>query len=110
MWDGPRESYLKASGWSYPPELVEVLARHGLSPTPATPPSLVRDALNDLYRFELRRLRDGLRAGLVPKASYLDRVVALRKAYWPLTLPLAAWEELCRRPPGGGSASAKGDG
>jgi hypothetical protein len=56
---------------------------------------VVRDALNDLYRFELRRMRDRLRAGEMEKPEYLDRVVALRKKYWPLTLPLWAWERIC---------------
>ena len=43
--------------WSYPPELLEALVTFGLKPAATTPPSLVRDALNDLYRFEIRRLR-----------------------------------------------------
>jgi hypothetical protein len=41
-------------------------------------------------------MRDELRAGAIEKAAYLDRVVALRKKYWPLTLPLDAWERICR--------------
>ncbi len=85
--------------WAYPQELVDALAAFGLAPTPATPPVVVRDQLNDLYRFELRRMRDQLRAGAIPRPEYLDRVVALRKHYWPLTLPLTAWEKICRRPP-----------
>jgi len=81
--------------WQYPRELSEALALFGLAPGPSTPPSVVRDQLNDLYRFELRRMRDQLRAGAVPKQDYLARVVALRKHYWPLTLPLPAWERIC---------------
>lgn len=81
--------------WRYPPELLTALQGFGLQPDETTPPSVVRDALNDLYRFELRRMRDGLRAGAIEKADYLDRVIALRKHYWPLTLPLAAWEKIC---------------
>jgi len=81
--------------WQYPRELGEALALFGLAPGPSTPPSVVRDQLNDLYRFELRRMRDELRAGALPKLEYVDRVVALRKHYWPLTLPLAAWERIC---------------
>lgn len=83
------------SRWTYPDELRAALGNLGLAPTPATPPATVRDALNDLYRYELRRLRDRLRAGVVVKADYLDLVVALRKKYWPLTMPLDAWEKLC---------------
>jgi hypothetical protein len=84
--------------WQYPPELGEALALFGLAPGSATPPSVVRDQLNDLYRFELRRMREQLRAGAILKAAYLDRVVALRKQYWPLTMPLAAWERICIGP------------
>jgi hypothetical protein len=80
----------------YPPEFLESLAGLGLAPTSETPPSLVRGALNDLYRYELRTARDRLRAGAFEKSTYLDLVVALRKKYWLLTLPLAAWEKICR--------------
>jgi len=83
--------------WTYPSELAEALVALGLRPTSATPPALVRDALNDLYRFELRRMRDRLRAGEMPRAAYIDLVVATRKRYWPLTLQLPAWEKICGR-------------
>ena len=82
--------------WSYPPELMEVLVAFGLKPTTTTPPSLVRDALNDLYRFEIRRLRKRMVDGLVEKARYSDEVIALRKKYWPLSLQPAHWEKICR--------------
>jgi len=81
--------------WTYPDELRSALVGFGLAPTPRTPPLLVRDALNDLYRYELRRMRDRLRFGDIEKASYVDRVIALRKHYWPLTLPLHVWEKIC---------------
>jgi len=85
-----------AGSWDYPPEFREMLLTVGLAPRASTPPALVREALNDQYRLELRRLRDRLRAGLVPKPGYHDAVVALRRKYWPLTLPLPAWERICR--------------
>ena len=65
--------------WTYPAELGDALLALGIRPLASTPPAIVRDALNDLYRFELRRMRDRLRAGLIEKPDYLDRVVALRK-------------------------------
>lgn len=80
----------------YPQEFLDALASLGLAPTPETPPSLVRAALNDLYRYELRTARDRLRAGAFEKSTYLDLVVSLRKKYWLLTLPLGAWEKICR--------------
>jgi hypothetical protein len=81
--------------WSYPPELMEVLLGFGLKPAPTTPPLMVRGALNDLYRFEIRRLRDRMVAGKFDKARYSDAVVGLRKKYWPLSLQPAHWELIC---------------
>ena len=81
--------------WFYPPELLTALAPLGLAPTPTTPPALAREAADELYKYELRRLRDQLRAGQVERSSYLARVIRLRKKYWVLTLPLSAWEKIC---------------
>ena len=80
----------------YPNEFLSSLAEFGLAPTAETPPELVRDALNDLYRLELRRLRDLHRAGELAKPAFLDSVVAMRKKYWLLTLPLSAWQQIHR--------------
>ena len=82
--------------WTYPAELLQAIARFGLAPAPATPPRLVRDQLSDLYRFEIRRLRGRLLAGEFPKGEYVDRVIALRKRYWPLSLTPDQWEEICQ--------------
>ena len=84
------------SEWTYPSELLERLGELGLAPRPDTPPAIVRDALNDLYRYELRRMREALRAGDIPKPDYIGLVIALRKKYWPLTLPVEGWERVCR--------------
>jgi hypothetical protein len=77
--------------YEYAPEALEVLAGHGLCPGPDTPPTAVREALNDLYRYEIRRLRRRLLAGEFPKAEYLDRVVGLRRRYWLLSVPVENW-------------------
>lgn len=92
--------------WSYPPEFLESLASLGLAPTSSTPPSRVREALNDLYRHELRVGRDKLRAGDVEKSQYLDHVVALRKKYWLLSLPVPQWEKICAAIPAAPDPSA----
>ena len=42
---------------------------------------LVFEFINDLYRYELRRLRHALVTGEIPKAGYYDRVVDLRRKY-----------------------------
>jgi hypothetical protein len=84
--------------WSYPEELLAALAPLGLAPAASTAPLVVRDALNDLYRYELRRLRDSFLAGKLQKPAFLAAVIALRKKYWPLTLQPDAWEQLVIRP------------
>ena len=65
----------------YRPEVLEQLLLHGVRPTPATPPEIVYDFVNDLYRYELRRLRHALVSGAIAKAGYYDRVVELRRKY-----------------------------
>lgn len=77
--------------YAYPPEILETLAGHGLQPTPETPPSFVREALSDLYRYEIRRLRRSLLDGHIERAHYADHVIALRKRYWLLSLPVQHW-------------------
>ncbi len=47
--------------YRYKEDILEQLAAHGVRPTPETPPELVHEFVNDLYRYELRRLRDRLR-------------------------------------------------
>lgn len=84
--------------WFYPEELVTALASLGLAPQPTTPPSLVRDAISGLYRYELRRIRQVLLRGEVEKSGYHALVVGLRKKDRMLTLPLPAWERICRQP------------
>jgi hypothetical protein len=68
---------------------ADVLARletHGIRPRPTTRPELVREFVNDLYRYEIRRLRDRLLRGEFPKDTYYDRVVTLRNKYSVLAL------------------------
>jgi hypothetical protein len=72
--------------YRYRPEVLEQLARHGLQPKPTTSPERVREFLNDLYRYELRQLRDRLVRREIPKAGYFDRVVELRNKYRLLAL------------------------
>jgi hypothetical protein len=77
--------------YEYAPEALEVLAGHGLRPAPDTPPALVREALSDLYRYEIRRLRRRLLAGEIPRDAYSDHVIGLRKQYWLLSIPVERW-------------------
>ena len=81
--------------WCFPAELLNALAGFGLAPTPGTPPVFVRDAVNDLYRHEIRRLRSRLLADEFPRRDYIGLVIALRKKYWPLAMTPDAWERIC---------------
>jgi hypothetical protein len=72
-------------------DVLEQLARHGVRPTPSTRPELVHEFVSDLYRYELRRLRDRLVRGEIPKAGYFDRVVALRRQYPLVSLEPHEW-------------------
>jgi hypothetical protein len=77
--------------YRYRPDVLDWLSRHGVQPTPVTPPALVHEFVTDLYRFELRRLRDRLKRGEIPKAGYYDRVVDLRRAYPLVSLKPDKW-------------------
>lgn len=79
--------------WRYRPEVIEALGRHGLAPRGDTAPQFLRDALNDLYRYEIRRLRARLLRREFPKAEYVGRVTALRGRYLLLSMPLDEWAE-----------------
>jgi hypothetical protein len=72
--------------YSYRPEVVDELLRHGVRPTPHTPPQVVRDFVRDLYKYEIRRLRERYMRKEFPKAEYAQRVDALRRMYPVLAL------------------------
>jgi hypothetical protein len=75
------------------PEVLEALAGHGLRPGPDTPLALLREQINDLYRVEIRKLRDQCRAGVFPTNELAPRVVELRRRYLLLSIPTAQWVE-----------------
>ena len=75
----------------YRPHVVQALAAHGLAPKPHTSPRVLRDAVNDLYRHEIRRLRDRCRAGEIPVPELASHVVTLRTRYLLLSTPLTLW-------------------
>ena len=71
--------------------MLEALAQHGARPSADTPPERLHDFVNDLYRYELRRLRAALLAREFPKTEYYGRVVALRQRYPLLSLKPRQW-------------------
>jgi hypothetical protein len=79
--------------YRYRRDVLEKLEAHGIRPHSGTPPELVREFVNDLYRYEIRRLRERLLLGEFPKHSYFDRVVSLRNKYSVLALRPAEFVE-----------------
>ena len=79
--------------YHYRPEVLHELARHGLKPKPTTSPQLLREAINDLYRFEIRALRDRCRAGEFSTKELPGHVVELRKRYILLSIPVDRWTD-----------------
>jgi hypothetical protein len=76
---------------TYRADILEALLVHGVRPSPSTPPTLVRDYVRDLYKYEIRRLRERYVRGEFPKREYSERVDALRRSYPELALPARLW-------------------
>ena len=77
MADGP---------YTYRADVLAHLSRHGVQPTPSTPPQLVRDYVRDLYKFQIRQLRERYLCREFSKVEYYERVDALRRQYPVLAL------------------------
>ena len=77
----------------YKREVLDQLAVHGVRPTLVTPPDLVHEFLHDLYRYELRRLRNRLLRREIAKSDYYNRVVEVRRRYPLLSLKTWQWVE-----------------
>ena len=73
------------------PEVLAELADHGLQPRADTPLELLREQVSDLYRVEIRKLRDRCRAGEFPTTELVPRVLELRKRYVLLSIPVERW-------------------
>ena len=70
----------------YRPDVLAQLERHGVRPRPDTRPELVREFVRDLYKFEIRRLRERMLKSEFPRREYAGRVEALRDQYPVLAL------------------------
>lgn len=77
--------------FTYRQDILDALWRHGVKPTPATDPELVRGYVRDLYKYEIRALRERYMRKEFPKQEYSDRVDALRRSYPVLALPARLW-------------------
>ena len=77
----------------YRPEVLEELARHGLRPRAETAPARLREQINDLYRTEIRKLRNRCVSGEFPTRELAGHVRELRKRYMLLSIPVDHWTE-----------------
>jgi hypothetical protein len=77
----------------YKPQVLDALARHGLIPKTTTPPEQLRAFLNEVYRYELRRLRDRYRSREFSKLDFHVRVIQVRKRYPLMSIPVQLWTE-----------------
>ena len=77
--------------YRYNTRVLDALAGHGLVPRADTAPQQLRDAVRDLYRYEIKRLRLSLLDGQIAKRDYADHVIALRRKYPLLSVPMERW-------------------
>ena len=77
--------------YRYKPEILEQLANHGVIPKPTTPPVKARAAVNEIYRYELRQLRDRYLVGEFSRAQYYDQVVGVRNRYPVMAILTRFW-------------------
>lgn len=77
--------------YQYHERILEELGKHGLKPLPHSTPQQLRDAVRDLYKYEIRRLRDSLIGKRILKQDYAGHVIELRKRYWLLSIPMPFW-------------------
>lgn len=75
----------------YRADVLETLLAHGVRPRETTRPELVHEFVSDLYRYEIRRLRDRLLAEEFPKKEYAGRVIQLRMRYRVISMRAREW-------------------
>jgi hypothetical protein len=75
----------------YRADVLDALLAHGVHPNETTRPELVHEYVSDLYRYEIRRLRDRMIAQRFPKAEYASRVRQLRLRYRMISLRPREW-------------------
>ena len=71
--------------------MLAELWKYGGRPTDHAPPALVRSFINEIYKFELRKLRDRYVRGEFPKREYHQLVIEIRDKYPVLALLPRQW-------------------
>jgi hypothetical protein len=82
-----------ARSYRYRMAVLDELWTHGVHPTEHTRPELVHEFVSDLYRHQLRRLRQRLLRHEFPKKDYAARVITLRNRYRLISMRAAEWLE-----------------
>ena len=77
--------------YTYREDVLKALLAHGIRPTERTDPALARAFVRDLYKYEIRRLRERYLNREFAKQEYADRVDRLRQQYPVLAWPARAW-------------------
>lgn len=79
--------------YRYKPEILNALLQHGVRPSESSRPEMVHEFVRDLYRHEIRRLRERLLRGEFPRNRYAGKVIELRKRYWITSIRASEWIE-----------------
>jgi hypothetical protein len=75
-----------SEAFRYRIDVLRELERHGIKPRPDTPPGTARGAVRELYKYEIRVLRERYLRKEFSKADYADLVDQLRRRYPVLAL------------------------
>lgn len=74
------------ASYRYRQDVIDALWRHGVHPTGETPPELVRGYVRDLYKYEIRKLRERYLRREFSRQEYWEVVDRLRRSYPVLAL------------------------
>ena len=77
--------------YKYREDVLAELWKYGVRPTGHTPPELVRGFISEIYKVELRKLRDRYIRGEFPTREYHKRVIEIRDKYPVLALHARQW-------------------
>ena len=79
--------------YKYREDVLAELWKYGVRPTEHTPPELVRTFINEIYKVELRKLRERYVRSEFPKREYHRLVIQIREKYPVLALLPRQWVE-----------------
>ena len=77
--------------YRYRDDVLQQLWTHGVQPAAHTPPELVHEFVSDLYRYEIRGLRNRARRREFPINELAAHVIALRRKYPLISLKPREW-------------------